>query len=302
MDFFGKAAAGRFLHASPREKLVKLERLTAPENRRTYLKDLRWERIASQQDYVLVQGRETFLLSTRDQVISRQVYKSGEFDFGKFAKALEILGISTVRLLVDVGANVGVTSIPAIRRGLAEYALAIEAEPFNFWLLEINARLNSVQDRMECLWAAAARTGNGELVLELSGANLGDHRIAVAASPRSTHVDTVAVPTIQLDEVHGPLGRGDVIWMDVQGYEVEVLRGATQALSSGAALVMEYWPYGLHERGDLESVGELLGSFDFFFDLGEVRPQRQPMRQLDKLAMRLGLEGHATDILCIRGH
>ena len=37
----------------------------------------------------------------------------------------------------------------------------------------------------------------------------------------------------------------NLIWMDTQGFEANILLGAKKLISSGAPIVLEFWPYGL---------------------------------------------------------
>jgi len=299
MGAVSMAAFKRFADAPALEKWRKIQRV--PARLKGASMDRRWRRIADRgKDFLLVDGRETFLVSTHDDCVGRGIFKKGEFDFEKFQVALEILGTSKVRSLVDVGANIGVITIPALCRGFAERAVAIEPDPLNFWLLEVNSRLNGVEERIECIQAAASRKGDGVAQLELAPRNSGDHRIARASGVRPSHPETVSVPTVRLDDVVGPVGTGDLVWMDVQGYEMEVLQGAPNVMNSGAALVIEIWPLGLIEHGELNSVSDLLEPYDYFFDLNVLQPYPRPIKEVQALIDDLGTGGPFTDILCLR--
>jgi len=259
-----------------------------------------WQRLSGRgQDFELVHSQETYLVSTRDQAVSRRLYETGQFDFDKFGIAMALLGRTRVGRLVDVGANIGTISIPALRRGLAERATAIEPDPLNFWLLEVNVTLNHIHNRIECLQAACTSIGTGDILLERSPTNYGDHRITLKDSTRSSHSGSVRVPSVRLDDVVSHLSDGDLVWMDVQGYEIEVLKGSPTVLESGAALVTELWPFGLQEQGSLDEVAETLGSFKCFYDLSERQPSQRPIHEVLSLIERLGVDGAWTDILCV---
>ena len=82
---------------------------------------------------------ETFLVSTNDKVIGRDIYVNGSFDFIKLKKTLKILGGQLdPELLIDIGANIGTICIPAIKRGLFNSGIAFEPGPLNFSLLNTN--------------------------------------------------------------------------------------------------------------------------------------------------------------------
>src|SRR5699024_10081937 len=91
--------------------------------------------------YLVTGHPEQFVVSTTDKVIGRELFLHGEFDFVKLQTALAILlreGWPTPVHLIDVGANIGTITIPAINRGLMQTATAIEPHPGNLRLLRAN--------------------------------------------------------------------------------------------------------------------------------------------------------------------
>lgn len=262
-----------------------------------------WQRLQnSGVSFGLSQIEEPMLFSVKDDAIARRLFYTGSFDFPKFIYALEVLGVSRLARLIDVGANIGVVAVPAVARGLVDSAIAIEPDPLNFRLLECNVRLNAVQDQVQCMQVAATRDGVGEVLLELSPTNHGDHRIAAVPGKRTTHTHSIAVPSARLDDLlPSPSRDGDLLWMDVQGYEVEVLRGAPALLDSGMPLVLEVWPYGLAEQGSLAGLPEVLSGYRSFFDLSVPKGTWRPISDIEQLTDGLGLDIYNyADILVTR--
>ncbi len=211
------------------------------------------------------QGLFTVMLS--DKVISRALYCSGEFELELFVQTLDILrsrgripprGKGTI---LDIGANNGVISIGALYQGEMEKAVAIEPDRVNFQLLMQNTALNGLSDRMVCL-PYAVSDSKGQLVLELSERNFGDHRIRNIKLNRSdiperineSKRSVVMVPsdtltglmTIVPDEYKETLA---VIWIDVQGHEGFVFRGAPDIFRKDIPVVSEICPYGIARSG-----------------------------------------------------
>ncbi len=162
--------------------------------------------------------------------------------------------------IIDVGANIGVTSIGMLYTGELKNAVAIEPEPQNFSLLQRNVNTNKLNDKIICLPYAASHQ-KGELQFELSNTNFGDHRVrAITHAPGSAEQfgeserRVITVKADQLDNLLAELPESftrdiAVIWVDVQGHEGYVFMGAAKLLAKGIPVVSEIWPYGIKRAG-----------------------------------------------------
>lgn len=263
----------------------------------------RFEHAVGRERVLLTEGREQFLVFTHDQIISKTLFRTGEFDFEKFERVLRLLGRERVEVLVDVGANIGTICIPAVNRGFAARAIAIEPEPANFRLLSLNVELNALGDRITRQNVALGDRDGQELELELAPDNSGDHRIRVAGGD-GTYAEgerrVIRIPSQTLDTLAGPLDPArTLVWMDTQGYEGHILGGASALLERRVPLVTELWPYGLERTGGLERMKTALRAYESFFDLSTSEPRRQPVRELDALVDRLARGEDYTDVLLL---
>ncbi len=209
-----------------------------------------------------------FFVSTRDRSLGRIVYMCGGYEPEMIAGVVQRLhgelgpGCLEGRTVIDVGANIGTSIVPLLAQYGAATGLALEPEPANFALLEVNVAANGLTGRIRCRRIAASDHA-GAAQLELSPGNSGDHRIRTATAV--TSVDdaygeagrrAISVAVRPLDDVleQEQVAASDVglLWVDTQGHEGQVLAGAERLLSAGVPTCIEYWPYGLRRADGLE--------------------------------------------------
>jgi FkbM family methyltransferase len=134
-------------------------------------------------------------------------------------------------LFVDVGANVGSYTVLASAVCGAR-SLAIEPLPATFASLMQNVAVNRISNRVE---VANVGVGSSAAVLRFT-ASL-DTVNHVVAPGEDFAGPTVQVPVTTLDSLLA--GRNPVLWkVDVEGFESEVLAGATQALREPSLLAI----------------------------------------------------------------
>lgn len=135
---------------------------------------------------------------------------------------------------IDVGANIGTQTVYALLSGVFATALAIEPEPGNFSLLTRNLAENGLEARVRTRQVAAG-SSSAELTLFLDSKNAGAHSLVGIARPAGA----VSVRTEPLDELAVDIDPG-LIWIDVEGYELEVLRGMPKLLEQRVPLCFEF--------------------------------------------------------------
>jgi FkbM family methyltransferase len=195
--------------------------------------------------------------STRDRIVGRSVFVHRGWERDGLTRALAVAarhgheGLAG-RLFVEVGGNIGTTTLQAARE--AARCVVIEPEPGNVALLRANVAVNGLSDCVDVVAAAAGATP-GTVLMALSGANHGDHRVSDDGD--------VSVPAVRLDDVLAERGieaaNVGLLWMDTQGFEAQVLAGAPKLLAAAPFAVTEFWPSLLRERGDLDMFGDLIG-------------------------------------------
>jgi len=94
--------------------------------------------------------------------------------------------------------------------------------------------------------AVGEHSGNSQLYLS-ERLNV-DHR---TYSAEGSSRRTVPIEMVALDDYFKPGDRVDLIKMDIQGYELRALQGATRVWTDNPEikLLLEFWPYGLKQAG-----------------------------------------------------
>jgi FkbM family methyltransferase len=206
--------------------------------------------------------------------------------------------------MLDVGANLGRTSIPRVLLGDVRAVYAAEPEPANYACLVRNVAEHGLRgfvlpDRV----AIGASRGEGRM---RRSRYPGGHRMVADASSR----ESIVVQVWPLDEWVAHLGI-DVdaitfIKSDTQGCEVDVLRGAPSLVARRhISWLIEVDPALLRRAGT--DVAELLAlleqHFSSFIDIGspEAGPRVRPTAHLSEAVSYLGTRQTKTDLLLFHG-
>lgn len=153
---------------------------------------------------------------------------------------------------LDIGANIGLTTIP-IAQDPRVICHAFEPAPVNLRHFKRNVATNCQHGNVT-LHEIALYDRSCTLELELSSDNMGDHRIRVKTESGSFFEQdrtTVAVRAERLDSVleGDKLRRPLVVKSDTQGAEPAVFAGGGKILATSELLLFEYWPYGMKRLG-----------------------------------------------------
>lgn len=162
-------------------------------------------------------------------------------------------------LVLDIGANIGVYSVLAARRGAR--VVAFEPNAKARATLEANVALNRIDGEVRISSNALADfTGPARFTTDLEECNHLDVKAgAVGESVDVSELDSLAW-------VGGPV---TLMKIDVEGFDEAVLRGARQTLARDRpVLIIETWSGGLSIRQLLASLGYLF----FTYEDGALRP------------------------------
>jgi FkbM family methyltransferase len=182
----------------------------------------------------------------------------------------------------DIGASLGLWTLPLARaaRSCDGFVWCFEPNPENVRWLEANIAANGL-GAVADVHAVAVGSRPGT-------ANLGyrEHGGGNAALLGADSVDTVEVPVIRIDDLELPR-RVSLVKMDVEGFELEVLRGARGLIERDRPTIFgEFSPAWLDIRGEDLAAG-LRSLTELDYEVYELREQRSASwRPKDRVLLR----------------
>ncbi|HEX7135009.1 MAG TPA: FkbM family methyltransferase [Iamia sp.] len=216
--------------------------------------------------------------------IGRQLFRCGSYEGEEIDAVLRWLAEQgRTGTVLDVGANIGTTTVPFARAGFP--VIAVEPVPRTFALLTANAAASGLAEAITPVQVAvAAEPGHVDMWV-----GYGSGRSEVVVEGTSPDMEargtptTVSVPAAPLHQVLADQGVAatDValVWADVQGCETDVVTTATHLWAAGVPLWLEVDPVRLERQAGLAAflatVAEHFSAFVSRDDMlaGEVEPQ-----------------------------
>jgi FkbM family methyltransferase len=189
--------------------------------------------------------------------------------------------VSPDGVMLDIGANVGLITIP-LGRYLLPGGRLIAFEPVgaNACALRENVTLNDLAGVVEVREHALGQSdGTLRMGREVgTGAGTGNAFAEASASGLAQPLDWTIVPLHRLDDVlpSGAVDRLDFIKMDVEGAELDVLRGARQTIERFRPIVYGEFQLTLRDAsaGTFADVADILEGLDY-----------QPLAFVDRLRL-----------------
>ena len=256
-------------------------------------------------------GVGELLVDARDREIGRTVFVTGGYERWHMQTAVEHLRAvgrdPAGRLFVDVGANIGTSTVDALVHFGFGRAVCFEPAVRNARLLRANLAWNGLDERA-VVHQIALSDVEGTGVLLHSPTNSGDHRFnpsrTVAPAAGGGLEEPAGCRRLDAFVDEGDIDPSDVglVWIDAQGHEPNILRGARRLLDARVPVVLEYCPWILGPSiADLDA--EIARSFSTVVPLnpaaGGGRKDEAPLtpRDLPDLARRFAQRGYADLLL-----
>lgn len=192
-------------------------------------------------------GGEPFVVDTQSMDFGYAVMETGSWEDWILPAVLPFVHESAV--IVDVGSNVGFYSVVLGRRARKGRLYAFEPNKRSFDILMTNLEVNNLE-RRRCRHAAVGAE-EGEVRLNVGFGEAGRGYVTTMDDVVMPYFETTAVPQVTLDAAIPVRERIDVLKIDVEGYECEVIHGASRVLKNrqAAAILIESSPDNWERRG-----------------------------------------------------
>ncbi len=217
---------------------------------RPALRDSRIDKIA---DKTVQLGRQDVLLKTpygrlivpaEDEVLLTALLDTGVLEPGTTIVMTQL--IREGDLVVDVGANIGLLTLPAARRvGTTGSVMAFEPLPRLADVLRRSMYINGISDRVSVV---AAACGDQSGTATMHAAKILGHSSLL---PVEGEIRTLEVPLRTLDECIPAHARVSLVKIDAEGYELSVWRGMRRIIGENpdVAVIVEFGPSHLARAG-----------------------------------------------------
>jgi FkbM family methyltransferase len=163
---------------------------------------------------------------TLDEILIERVY-AGVLDAVPYAE-----------VIVDLGANIGLSSIFFLGHYPHSRVIALEPDPRNYRLLKENLRRSTAAGRAQAIEAAAwERDGRVRFVPPEEPGHVNQGALAAGETERGKTVFGMAMPSIMSTAATTHV---DILKVDIEGGEVNLFRGDTGWLASVKCIAIEF--------------------------------------------------------------
>ena len=220
-----------------------------------------------------------FMVDPTDGLIGRALISYGEFEYQEKRDWFKYIPAGKLdSIFIDIGANIGTTSIPLILDNLVGKTIAIEPDPNNFYLFSYNIKANDLEDHITPI-QCALNNFCGTVKFEKSVDNYGDHRVRYKDNSNGYYNENnrkvIDVSCMTLDSLVKQylidIDKVIAVKCDTQGSEGFIMEGAKVFLQTKLPWIIEFSPYLFQRSGyDREKFIDMIS--DNFSEFIELNP------------------------------
>jgi FkbM family methyltransferase len=194
-------------------------------------------------------------------------YESKSFEFIKSQ-------VKPGDVVFDIGGHIGLHAVTFAKLVKPKGKVySFEPTPSTNALLQKTVELNKVEDIVSVQNEAISKN-KGETVFYISD-DLTDNSNSLVQYEKPKKVNGIRVPTITIDEFRHQKGKVNFIKIDIEGAELDALKGARQTMMNDKPLcILSLHPFQIQSKGDtLKEIWDIIESFNYsvYFDGRQMR-------------------------------
>lgn len=226
-----------------------------------------------------------------DSGVELSVFETGTYEKGilTFLKR----NLNSGDCFVDVGANIGLMTLVASQCvGNSGKVISYEAHPETVKILEFNLNLNSISNVEVCNYALGS-TNCSSIIYDNWHINRGGASLIVKTENSAAY----SVEIRRLDDSRDSTIHPKIIKIDVEGFELEVLKGAEETIKKfKPILIIEL----SSKRDNSYSINELMDFIESFncYKIFKLKGTKERVSPLIQINSREELPDH-DNIICI---
>jgi FkbM family methyltransferase len=178
-----------------------------------------------------------FVVNSSDKVIGKSTFVNQvPYESELLSLSIEYLHRhkKQVTTLLDIGANIGTVGLTAVKKKMVSQCIAFEPDPLNYNYLLKNILINDLNEYVSTYNVGLSNGLQDQMEFEVDRENFGDHRLRLKADNglyEEINRRVILVKVMKLDNYYSeiPLD-SSLIWMDTQGAEGLILKGANNLL------------------------------------------------------------------------
>ncbi len=208
-----------------------------------YLKRAIYRSLSRDGKLVFSQFADHRILVDSNDVVGRNLLEEGDFGRARtelVAQRARDLGRKTT--VIEIGANIGTQTLYFLVSGLFDRVVCLEPDPANVRLLNLNIRLNDLEQKVEVLPVGAGDRA-GVLALRRLPGNSGGSTLRSEQVLHSLATD-IQVPIVTIDSLieDGTVDPETIglIWIDAEGLEEEIFAGCRILIERRVPIAFEF--------------------------------------------------------------